>query len=540
MRTPQAAIMNSSRKQKGYLALILHAHLPFVRHPECDHFMEEAWLFEAITETYIPLLTVFNNLAADSVPFKITMSMTAPLCSMLTDPLLQQRYTAHIEKLIELAEKECTRTKKDARFAQTARMYLKKFRTCRTIFADTYKTNLVSAFRSLSESGQIELITCGATHGYLPTMQHNPKAVQAQVSLGIEAHADFFGKKPAGMWLPECGYYPGLEEILERNGIRYFFVDTHGILFAAPPPKYGVFAPVYCGKTSVAAFGRDAASSKSVWSSKIGYPGDPVYRDFYRDIGYDLDINYVRPYIDPVGIPMSTGIKYYRITGDTRYKEPYNKQEALTRAAQHAETFIHERNQQIKYLSSLMDRTPIIVAPYDAELFGHWWYEGPEWLNCLIRKIASQQDIIELTSCSRYLETYPDNQVTSPSYSSWGEHGYSAVWIDKSNDWIYRHIHAMQQRMCDAARSKPNARDLVLRACNQMARELLLAESSDWAFMMKMGAMKQYAVRRIKEHIANFSRLYRDLQNESLDIHFISLLESHNNIFPHIDYHAYL
>jgi 1,4-alpha-glucan branching enzyme len=524
---------------KGYLCLVLHAHLPFVRHPECDYMMEENWLYEALTETYLPLLSLFDNLVDDGIPFRLTMSLTPPLCSMLSDSLLQERYLRHINKLIELAEKEIERTAKQPEFHSTAQFYLGRFLMCRNLFENIYGGDVLKGFKKFQDSEHLEIITCGATHGFLPNMQLNPNAVRAQIITAVNSYRKFLDRDPIGIWLPECGFYPGLEKILSEAKIRYFFAETHGILFAEPKPQFGVFAPVYCKGAPVAAFGRDAESSRQVWSSQEGYPGDPAYRDFYRDIGFDLEMDYIAPYIDPIGIRINTGIKYYRITNKSAEKLPYNRDDAMRVAAMHAGNFMFNREKQAEYLYSIMDRPPIIVAPYDAELFGHWWYEGPEWLNFLIRKIVFEQNTIQMITPSDYLSLYPSNQVAEPSFSSWGEGGYSDVWLHKNNDWIYRHLHRMEERMVELARSKPQAEGITKRALNQMARELLLAESSDWAFIMKNGTMVQYAVRRTKEHIANFLRLYEDICSDSVDENFVSLLESHNNIFPEIDYKVY-
>lgn len=501
--------------------------------------MEENWLFEALTETYIPLLAIFDNLVKDVVPFRLTMSLTPPLCSMLSDPFLQERYLRYINKLIELAEKEIDRTRHDRQFNKTALMYYNKLNSCKTIFSDIYDGNIIRGFKYFQEIGAIDIITCGATHGYLPNMQFNPNAVRAQIFTAVHSYERFLGRLPDGIWLPECGYYPGLEAILHEANLKYFFTETHGILFAEPRPKYGVFAPVICSKAPVAAFGRDVESSRSVWSAHEGYPGHSSYRDFYRDIGFDLELEYIGPYIDPIGIRINTGFKYYKITGKQQNKDPYDHEEALRVAAEHAGNFMFNRERQSEYLASIMDRPPIIVAPYDAELFGHWWYEGPDWLNFLIRKIAFEQQTIKLITPSEYLTMYPSNQICEPSFSSWGEGGYSKVWLDQSNDWIYRHLHRMEERMVECSRNLPDADGLLKRTLNQMARELLLAQSSDWAFIMKNGTMVQYAVRRTKEHIANFLRLYDDLKMDRIDGNFVSLLESHNNIFPEIDYKVY-
>jgi 1,4-alpha-glucan branching enzyme len=197
------------------------------------------------------------------------------------------------------------------------------------------------------------------------------------------------------------------------------------------------------------------------------------------------------------------------------------------------------REKQVEYCAALMDRRPIIVAPYDAELFGHWWYEGPDWLNYLIRKMAFEQDTVGLCTASDYMARNPKNQACRPSLSSWGYKGYSEVWLDKSNDWIYPHLHKMEERMADCAKRYKEAEGLTRRALNQMARELLLAESSDWAFIMKSGTMVNYSQRRVSEHIVNFNRLYEDLEAVRLEEKYVGMLESHNNIFPDIDYSVY-
>ncbi|MBI4335763.1 MAG: DUF1957 domain-containing protein [Candidatus Omnitrophica bacterium] len=527
--------------EKGYLALVLHAHLPFVRHPEHEDFLEEDWLYEAITETYIPLIEVFEGLVRDKVDFRITMSLTPTLLSMLQDPLLQQRYLRHLDKLIELSAKEIERTRWQQEFNNLALMYHKRFNRARQIFSDTYKLDITGAFKKFYDLGALEIITCGATHGYLPLMEVERRtAVRAQIKVGVDLHKKVFGRQPLGIWLPECAYNPGDDEILKELGIRYFITDTHGILFGSPRPKFGVFSPCFC-KSGVAAFGRDVESSKSVWSSQEGYPGDYNYREFYRDIGYDLEHDYIRPYILPDGTRINTGIKYYRITGGTNDKQPYVRQWALDKAADHAANFMFNRERQVEHLYNLMGRRPIILSPYDAELFGHWWFEGPDWLNFLIRKIRYDQDKVKLITPSDYLKIYPRNQVLTPSFSSWGWKGYSEVWLEGSNDWIYRHLHKAAERMIEVATSYAQAEqsDIQRRALNQLARELLLAQSSDWAFILKTQTHSSYAYQRTRDHIYRFTRLYDEIKSNRVDHGFLSDIEGRDNIFPDIDYRIY-
>jgi len=524
---------------KGYLAIVLHSHLPYVRHPEHEFFLEERWFYEAMTESYIPLVHVFESLINDGVDFRLTMSITPPLMSMMTDELLQQRYSRHITKLIELAEKEEERTRWDPHFNRLARMYKNLFIEASRTFHDRYHRNLLNAFRSFQDYGVLEIITCGATHGYFPLLGVQRESIRAQVGVAVDLYTKLLGKKPKGIWLPECGYNPGDDYILNEFGLKYFFVDTHGIMHAETRPKYGVYAPVYC-PSGVAAFGRDPETSKQVWSVNEGYPGDFDYREYYRDIGWDLDYEYIKPYIHPNGQRINTGLKYYRITGKTNDKQPYNPDQAREKAAVHAGNFMFNREKQVEFLAGLMDRKPLIVSPYDAELFGHWWFEGPQFLNFLIRKIAHDQKTVKLVTPSEYLAEYPVNQMTVPSSSSWGYKGYHEVWLEGSNDWIYLHLHKAGERMTQLASMFPHAGGDLLRALKQAARELLLAQSSDWAFIMKTGTMADYARKRTKLHIHRFNGLYEDIKWNKINPSWLAELEWRDNIFPDIDYRYFL
>ena len=523
---------------KGYLCFVLHTHLPYVRHPEFDDFLEEDWLYEAITETYIPLIEVFEKLVADRVDFRLTMSLTPTLIAMLSDSLLQERYLRHIDRLIELAYRELERTRFEPEFNQLAQMYLERFSLCKTIF-NQYHRNLVYAFKKFQDLGKIEIITCGATHGYFPLMEVTKPSVRAQLKTAVSQYEKVFNRAPRGIWLPECGYNPGDDYLLKEAGLKYFFTDAHGILHGSPRPKYGVFAPVYCKGSHVACFGRDLESSKQVWSSIEGYPGDYNYREFYRDIGFDLDFDYIKPYISSDGSRINTGIKYYRITGDTPEKKPYNRERAKQKAAEHAGNFLFNRQRQIEYLYDILEKNPMIVSPYDTELYGHWWYEGPMWLDFLIRKIYFDQGSIRMITPMEYLEENPRNQVITPSMSSWGYKGYSEVWLQGTNDWIYRHLHEASWRMNELTALHPHAEGLLKRALNQALRELFLAQSSDWAFILATGTHTSYALKRTKEHLLRFTKLYEDIKAGALDEAWLADIEYKDNIFPEADYRVH-
>ncbi|MFW5982113.1 MAG: glycoside hydrolase family 57 protein [Halanaerobiaceae bacterium] len=523
---------------KGYLAMILHAHLPFVKH-EKDGELAEDWLYEAITETYIPLIIIMNRLWKKGVDFHFTLNISPTLASMLADPTLQYRYQKHLESLIELSEKELVRTRNEPEFYRLAEMYNYLFKEAYYFYHERYKNNLINAYKEFQEKGNIEIITCAATHAYLPLIL-TEEAVNAQIKTGVDTYKRFFGKRPDGIWLPECAFSPSLDPILAENNIRYYISSSHGVLYAKPRPRYGLFAPIYT-PSGVAAFGRDLESSKQVWSANEGYPGDFNYREFYRDIGWDLDYEYIKDYL-PSGIRKHTGLKYYKITGKSDWKEPYNPIVAKEKVAEHAGNFMFNRQEQLKYLSEVMDRKPLIVSPYDAELYGHWWFEGPMWLEFLFEKIHFDQNVIETITLGEYLKKHPRNQVAMPSESSWGYKGYHEVWLNETNDWIYRHLHQAELKLIKLSEKYMHIEkkdNPYYRALNQMARELLLAQSSDWAFIMKADTMVDYAILRTKRHLKNFLNIEKQILNQNIDYQELSSLENINNLFPEIDFKIY-
>src|SRR5437762_1172300 len=291
---------------QGQLSIVLHAHLPFVRHPEHEKFLEESWLFEAITECYLPLIQVFESWRRDGMETRLTLTLSPTLCSMLLDRLLRDRYVRHLDGLIELAQKEIYRTHWDPALHPLANRYHQRFLNLReTYFA--YGQNLLGAFRQFQEMGNLEIITTAATHALLPLLANHSPSLRAQILVARDDYRRCFGRDPLGIWLPECAYAEGLEQILQEANIRWFITDTHGVLHARPRPRYGVFAPLFT-PNGIAAFGRDLDSAKQVWSKHEGYPGDGRYRDFYRDIGYDLDYDYVKPYLPSTELRGFTGI----------------------------------------------------------------------------------------------------------------------------------------------------------------------------------------------------------------------------------------
>jgi 1,4-alpha-glucan branching enzyme len=526
----------TNTNSSGYLAFLLHAHLPFVRNTAREFCLEEKWLFEGLTESYLPMLLGWEQLVLDQVAFSLTMSLSPTLISMLVDEALAERYGRYLQGLKELALRETERTVKDPEFGVIARFYYERIALIEKTFIFKYQGNLIQPLKKLATAGRLELITTCATHGYLPLIQ-TEEARRAQIRIGVKLFQEVIGWNPAGLWLPECGYVPGVEKLLQAESIQYFIMSGHGFAGAVPHLETSVYAPAQTG--GVAVFGRDYETSHQVWSRSEGYPGDYYYREFYRDIGYDLDYDYLAPYL-VAGLRGDTGLKYYRITGKTTQKEPYNLEMARAKVKEHARDFVQKRNRQLTEWAERMTTTkPIITAPYDAELFGHWWFEGPDWLCEVLRMAAEPECPTQTIGFSAYLKQYPPAQQVAFAHSSWGEGGYSSYWLNPQNDWVYLYYHRAEKLMGQLATTLKNPTPLQETALNQASRELLLAQSSDWPFILTSGTVVQYAQERLHNHLTNFYKICRDLKYNTTDAAALAQLAQDDRIFPHLDYQVY-
>lgn len=526
----------------GYFSLILHAHLPFVRHPEYPEFLEEDWLYEAITEVYLPLVFIFQNLHEAGMKPRLAMNVSPPLCEMLADKLLETRYTAHLENLYELSKKELARVEaEEPHFYDAVKMYVENLGASLDLWNNKYQRNLINAFRELQEEGVLEIITCGATHGFLPLVS-TPESRRAQINVAVNNYKKHFGRQPRGIWLPECAYEPGIETLLKDAGIEYFIGDSHAILYGEPRPRFGVHAPVRCAN-GTAVFARDVETSQQVWSAEVGYPGNPVYREFYRDVGWDLPLEYLKPHLHKDAARRHLGLKYYRISGrevGNGDKQPYVPNWAQEQAARDAADFVGKRIAQAYKLRETFGETaPLVAAPYDAELYGHWWFEGPQFLNFLFQELHYKNDLIRAVSPGDFLDSGIPIQIQQPTASSWGENGYYKVWLNEGNSWMYPYQHDAERKMTAFANRFHAPNDLEQRALNQMARELLLAQSSDWAFQIYQGTTVQYSSNRFKAHIQRFDLLAKGLETGDINEAMLAEIENRDNIFAEIDYRVY-
>jgi 1,4-alpha-glucan branching enzyme len=498
-----------SEARLGSFVLALHAHLPYVRKAGRWPFGEE-WLYEAMAGTYLPLLGVFERLERDAVAARAAVGITPVLLEQLADPYLQEGFDAYVARVAAAADEDAGRadTAGDGRRAQLARDYATRYRALRADFA-ARGGDLVAGFAGLAQRGRIEVLTSAATHAFLPLLA-TESLLRAELRIGMETTRARLGVDPVGIWLPECAYRPGMERYLDELGLRYFFVDAHAITGASAisvssqqawlgagiltrdddedamsdlRPEAATLRPHFVAGSRVVAFARSVDVSRQVWARNFGYPGDPAYREFHKRAE-------------------TSGLHYWAVSGpsvDLGEKVEYDPALAAARARDHAEHFAA----LVEMLAADAGGGSCIVAPYDAELFGHWWFEGPDWIEAVLRRLA-ERGVVDPVTPSVSLATDPPSDAVELPPTSWGEGGDFRVWSNPQVDWIWPEIHAAEYAMLDAARAHPVADPLTRLYLNQAGRELLLLAASDWPFLMTTGQARDYAVARFQEHVARF------------------------------------
>ncbi len=521
----------------GRLVFVLHAHLPWVRHAGHGEHAQERWLFDAITDTYLPLIDRLFALRADHVPTRLTLAVSPTLLGMLADPRLQARYVRHLERLILFTDEEIRRLRHEPAWQRVAVGYHHTFRAARREFCDRHHGYLVAALRDLARAGVVELATSAASHALLPMHTHEAGGARAQIEIGMEEFHRHFGWAPSGFWLPECGFSPEIDAELASAGVRWVVLEGHGLALAHPSPTLGLRAPIVT-PSGVAAFGRARALARLAWSLDDGYPGDGDYRDFDSDVALELPRDRVARLLPESGERVATGIKYHRYAAPGAEREPYDAERAMAKAGAHARNFV-ERAGAWLGAGRPADRPAALVAAYDAELFGHWWHEGLAWLEHVVRGIAYDRDDVALATPAEVLEESPVLQCAEPASSTWGEGGYFAPWVSGENDWLRTPLYEAARRMHALATRHPHATGTLLRALNQAGRELLLAQASDWPLMMARATSAEYAIARARRHLDDFEAIADAIEHDRIDVDALASIEARDGAFPALDYRTF-
>jgi 1,4-alpha-glucan branching enzyme len=443
---------------------------------------------------------------------------------------------------------------------ELARNYEAGYHDVLKAFQNGLGRDIVGAFRRLQDDGKIEIMTSAATHGYLPLLGSD-RCVRAQIGIGVETYVRHFGRRPRGIWLPECAYNPGggaqdpvsgsgraragIEEHLAAEGLEYFIVDHHTIeggnaeniyidrfpfLRPVRPANGGPDGHILTGHTTyrnylvgkengnVCVFGRNEKTGLQVWSGEWGYPGDGWYREFHKR--------------DSV-----SGLQYWRVTDrqskDLATKEPYEPDKVAATIEQNSDHFV-------RTVAGLLEAhggrgyVPVVVAPYDMELFGHWWYEGIMWIQKVMEKLPAAG--VDAVSPGAYLSENPPSQKISLPESSWGAGGDHRIWLNPDTMWMWNEVHAAERWMEEATGRYGDISGM-RPFLQQAARELLLMESSDWEFLITTFQAKDYAIGRFRDHLGRFNALKAAV--EGAGTVELGPIREQDNIFPDIDPSVY-
>ncbi len=501
----------------GIVAIVLHSHLPYTRKAGMWPFGEEN-LYEAIAETYLPLLTVLERLASEGLLARFTIGITPILAEQLADPYLQAGFEEYALRRTMAADRDMQRFAAGDPRWELASEYRLWYAGQLQAFRERYGREVLKGFRDLQERGAVELITSAATHGFSPLLGRD-SSLHAQFHLGVTTFRKHFGRSPKGIWLPECAYRPGtdgrppIDAFLAEEGLGYFVVDTHaveGSEVAGWRPGFGPYAslraptgplvpqtglttfkPYTLEGSSVAVLARNQRAGYQVWSAENGYPGDPLYREFHKKDD-------------------QSGLQYWRLSGkgvELADKEVYDPRAAMQRVRHHARHYADMLASMLREYRLHNSGPGLLAIPFDTELFGHWWFEGVEWLEQLVRALAEQKDI-SLASVSEALEQIPPEQAIRMPESTWGAGGHYWVWNNEQVRWIWPVIHERERLMEElVSRFEGISEPHLHRMLNQLGRELLLLQSSDWPFLMTTGQATDYATERFREHQTRFDVL---------------------------------
>lgn len=518
---------------RGRLAIVLHTHLPYCRMAGRWPHGEE-WFHQAMVDCYLPLVGALRRLANEAPGSTgITVSVTPILAEQLRDPLMKEHFSEYLADWIRRAEKDVARFEAtvDPRLT-TARFHASRLRSMRSLYEDEIGRDVTGALARLEETGEIEVGTSAATHGYLPLLA-DERAVAFQIATGMQSHRRNFERAARSFWMPECAYEPGLESQLERAGVKATFVETHLVAGqeseeAVAPVAYGsveqprspgagtTFSPYRIGRSNVTVLARNRRTGQQVWSAEEGYPGDGAYREFHKKDD-------------------ESGLHYWRVTGprvDLGAKQLYDPVAAANLARAHAKHWADLVEEELASGRSVTD-APILMASYDTELFGHWWFEGVGWLEAVVRELRSR-GTVELTTPGAIAARPPARSIEMPA-GSWGNGGDNRTWVNEATAWTWPEIHSRQERAA-ALMTETTA------ATRQLARELLLLQASDWQFLITTGQAGEYATQRFQEHCARFDRLADSIQaGDALATEALAVeLGRLDNPFPAIDPGAYV
>lgn len=518
----------------GSVCIVLHGHLPYVlNHGSYPH--GEAWLYEAAAETYLPLLDMIGAVALMRARPAITMGLTPILLEQLIADRFKEGFVAYLQERVERAHRDRKEfeSRNELHFAYLARRWGEWYREKLEHF-ERVGRDIPSEFAQRFREGHIQILTSNATHAYMPLLL-NDEMLRAQMACGVAASQRVLGVPTRGMWLPECAYRPswehwlpsvlydnarsrpGIEQFIGDAGVTHFFVDSHmaerydplGTLdhgqfrgisdvqlhwdrrrgWRSPLEPVGVAS--WGEQPRVFALARHPRVSEQVWSGKIGYPGSGEYLEFHRKYG-------------------ERGLRYHKVTSNTTPlsdKHPYYPDDVASKVYQHAQHFVNVIREVLWQHRSDTGRQGVVVAPFDAELFGHWWFEGPQFLRDVVLTLNADPSVRLMTAEEALYHAAPDKVARLPE-GSWGENANHSVWINDRNRWMWEIEYRAEGTFLRLLHSVPWQQEEKHRPLLQrLARELLLLQGSDWPFVVHTQGATDYGIQRFSLHATRFDRL---------------------------------
>lgn len=513
------------------------------------YYRGEAWLHEALLFSYLPLLDTIHTLRDEHLTTKLTLSFSPILLEQLAQPDVLKRFDEFVTDRISAANADIAYYEGEA-FNEHLRylaIYQRdQFIAMQTFLKERLNGDFVGALRLLQETGMIEIAASAATSAYLPLLK-SKTSLDAQVKVGIATYEKYFGQKPTSFVLPDHGYRPGLEDLMERHGIRLVFTEGHSIRGGQPSGAatgevfggYGAVRQQYSiadrfnqdardlstryaytiGNSDVAVLARSHSASFQVWGDVLGYPGDVDYRDFFRKSG-------------------TSHLFYWRVTGKNiadQQKDYYHPDWASFKIDQHAENFANMIGDLVRNHQNHRGTPGICMISYPMELFGWRWHEGVAWIGKMLRYISYNPGL-QATTATESITLNPPTQAIDLYESSWGAGGRHFNWNNIDNSWMWSVIEDCAARMEELAvrYSNPTADEAATLA--QAAREVLLLQSGDWQLLIATGEARMFAIQRFTQHVERFNYFASALEAGSADANAASEFFELDHVFADIDY----
>ena len=523
------------------ISLLLNLHHPYIRHSNeksVEYAQEKALLFEKITNVYIPLLNMLSKLETEKVNFKIALVFSSPLCSLLSDSVVKKQYVDYLDKLIDFGKNEIVRTKGFKEINKLAVSYLEKTVETKRYFTEVYESNLLKYFANFAKKGLVEILATTGTYLFMPHYADMPEILNAQVETGLYSVRHYFGINAEGFFLPEMGYAPGIERVLRMYGVNYTILPTQSFLLGEVAPEKGIFAPCRC-YNSLSLFATDKIN--------LEYNKNEIYKNFNKDIAWELELKELTPFIKKGQARTASGFCYFNNSFTDSEINPkvmkksefiYNEENVLNQITIDAEDFVNGYKSKLDEASKILKDTDVsMTCVFDESMLFRTWSEGISWFEAVIRKFTENE--INVTTFSELLLDKFSLQKITPYFASGSAVSYGEDYLSNKNGWMIRYLRKACERIVDLAGRFPDDSGLKVRLLNLGSRELMLAQSSEWAKMIETDQFAEYAEKAFKDSIISFTAVFDALGSNTVSTEWLCNLEKEHPIFPWMNFRIF-